>query len=153
MRELKVGDRAPGFELEDQDGKTVSLADFSGKKVLMYFYPRADTPGCTIQSCSVRDAMPDLSQAGIAAIGISPDKPAAQKAFEAKFELNFPLLCDTDHAVAEAYGVWGEKSMHGKHYMGIIRSSFLIDESGVIQAAWYKVGPKDTVANAMAAIA
>jgi thioredoxin-dependent peroxiredoxin len=145
MAELRKGSRAPAFSLLDQDGKTVALADFKGRKLLLYFYPKADTPGCTAQACSIRDAMPDLTGLGIAAVGISPDLPAAQKKFAGKFMLDFPLLSDPDHAVAEAYGVWGEKSMDGKTYMGIVRSSFLVDEAGAVVQAWYKVSPGDTV--------
>ena len=141
MPQLKVGDKAPAFSLQDQSGKTVTLAQFKGRKLLVYFYPKANTPGCTVQSCSVRDARRDFSKKGAAVIGVSPDKPSAQQKFDEKFGLGFPLLADTEHAMAEAYGVWGEKSMYGKKYFGIIRSSFLIDEKGRIAGAWYKVSP------------
>ncbi len=144
---LSQGDAVPDFELEDQNGNLVRLQDFRGRKLLVYFYPKADTPGCTKQACSVRDSREDLSGIGVAAVGISPDKPTKQKKFEEKFDLNFPLLADTDHAVAEHFGVWGEKSMYGKKVMGIMRSSFLIDEEGRILQAWYKVKPLDTVPN------
>ena len=147
MAKLKAGDKAPAFALADQGGKKVKLADFKGRKLLVYFYPKADTPGCTTQSCAVRDNLATLGKAGVDAVGISPDGSAAQKRFDEKFELGFPLLADEDHAVAEAYGVWGEKSMYGKKYMGIVRSSFLIDEKGRIVNAWYKVSPGDTVPN------
>jgi thioredoxin-dependent peroxiredoxin len=150
---LKSGDKAPNFKLKDQNGKTVSLGDFKGKKLLLYFYPKADTSGCTKQACSIRDAESDLSQAGIAAIGMSPDKPDKQKKFDDKHSLGFPLLSDEDNAVAKAYGAWGEKKMYGKTYEGIIRSSFLIDEKGNIIKAWYKVSPTDTVPNAKMALA
>lgn len=152
MAELKRGDRAPEFALSDQDGNTVSLGQFKGRKLLLYFYPKADTPGCTAQSCGVRDAMPDLSKLGIAAVGVSPDKPDKQKKFAQKYALSFPLLSDQDHAVAEAWGAWGEKSMYGKKYEGIIRSAFLIDEEGAVIQAWYKVSPQDTVPGALAAL-
>lgn len=152
MAELKRGDRAPEFALSDQDGNTVSLGQFKGRKLLLYFYPKADTPGCTAQSCGVRDAMPDLSKLGIAAVGVSPDKPDKQKKFAQKYALSFPLLSDQDHAVAEAWGAWGEKSMYGKKYEGIIRSAFLIDEKGAVIEAWYKVSPQDTVPGALAAL-
>ena len=145
MAKLKPGDRAPDFELKDQNGKTVRLSDFQGRRLLLYFYPRASTPGCTIQACSVRDSLLDLDESGMAAVGISPDPPNRQKRFDEKHGLGFPLLCDEDHAVAKAYGVWGEKSMLGKKFMGITRSSFLIDEQCVIVKAWYKVKPKETV--------
>jgi len=147
MKKLAIGDKAPDFALKDQGGSTVKLSDFKGKKILIYFYPKANTPGCTKQACSVRDSLPDLKKENIAALGISPDKEKVQENFDTKYNLNFPLLADEDHAVAEAYGVWDEKSMYGKKYMGIIRSSFLIDEEGKIQEAWYKVKPLDTVPN------
>ena len=148
MARLKPGDIAPNFELDDQSGKKVKLSDFTGRKLLLYFYPKANTPGCTAQACSVRDAKDDLADMGVAALGISPDPPQQQKKFDEKYDLGFPLLADTDHKVADAYGVWGEKSMYGKKYEGIIRSSFLIDEAGKISQAWYKVSPKDTAPEA-----
>lgn len=153
MTQLKPQDMAPPFELLDQDGQTVRLADFRGRKVLLYFYPKADTPGCTTQSCSVRDARVDLAGAGIDVLGISPDKPDRQKAFDEKYHLGFRLLADVDHAVAEAYGAWGEKVSMGKTTVGIIRSSFLIDEKGLIVQAWYKVSPDETVPKAQEALA
>ncbi len=145
MAELKSGASAPAFSLLDQDGKTVQLSDLAGRKLLLYFYPKADTPGCTTQACSIRDAMPDLASLGIAAVGISPDEPAELKKFIDKYGLNFPLLSDPDHKTADAYGTWGEKSMYGKTYEGIIRSSFLLDEQGRVVQAWYKISPKNTV--------
>lgn len=152
MARLKKGDTAPDFTLEDQEGNKVSLDDFQGQKLLIYFYPKADTPGCTKQACSIRDSRPDLAEAGIAAVGISPDQPEEQKKFEDKYSLNFPLLSDPEHEAAEAYGVWGEKSMYGKKSMGIIRSSFLVDEKGTILEAWYKVKPLETVPKALQAL-
>jgi peroxiredoxin Q/BCP len=152
MEKLKPGDKAPAFTLKDQQEKSIKLSDFKGKKVLLYFYPKASTPGCTKQACSVRDAAPDFKKYGVQAVGISPDAPLKQKKFDGKYELGFPLLCDEDHAVAEKYGAWGEKSMYGKKYMGIIRSSFLIDEKGKIAQVWYKVSPKDTVPKAKEAL-
>jgi peroxiredoxin Q/BCP len=145
MAELSKGAKAPSFSLQDQDGRTVKLGDYKGKKLLLYFYPKADTPGCTTQACSIRDAMPDLKSLGIAAVGISPDEPKQQKKFADKYGLSFPLLSDPQHGTAEAYGAWGEKSMYGKKYEGILRSSFLIDEAGKVLQAWYKVSPADTV--------
>ncbi len=153
MSKLKVGDKAPSFSLEDQNGRIVSLADFQGTKLLLYFYPKADTPGCTRQACSVRDAAESLQRAGAAAVGISPDAPDKQKKFDAKYNLGFPLLSDPDHKAAEAYGVWGEKSRYGKSYEGIIRSSFLIDEGGTILQATYEVKPEDTVPKAQEVLA
>jgi peroxiredoxin Q/BCP len=148
MATLKKGDKAPSFSLVDQDGKKVKLADFKGKKVLLYFYPKADTSGCTKQAGSVRDALGDLHQLGVVALGVSPDGVDAQKKFDKKHALTFPLLSDPDHKVAELYGAWGEKKMYGKSYMGIVRSSFLIDEGGKIMAAWYKIKPENTVPEA-----
>ncbi|MCU0915771.1 MAG: thioredoxin-dependent thiol peroxidase [Planctomycetes bacterium] len=152
MAELKVGDKAPSFSLKDQEGKTVSLADFKGRKLLIYFYPKADTPGCTKQACSVRDAVTELAGHNVAAVGISPDPPASQKKFDGKYQLGFPLLSDPDHEVAQTYGAWGKKSMYGKTYEGIIRSSLLIDEKGRIAQISYKVKPEDTVPNAKGAL-
>jgi peroxiredoxin Q/BCP len=150
MKELTPGDEAPDFSLRDQSGAMVRLSDFRNRRLLLYFYPKADTPGCTIQACSVRDASTRLEDAGVAAVGISPDAPDAQGEFDAKYTLGFPLLADEDHRVAEAYGAWGDKSKHGKTTMGIIRSAFLIDEEGKIAAAWYRVSPEDTVSNVFA---
>ncbi len=152
MADLKTGSKAPAFKLKDQKGDVVSLASLQGSKVLVYFYPKADTPGCTTQSCAVRDALGALKKHGVAAVGISPDKPSAQAKFDTKYSLGFPLLSDEDHAVAEAYGAWGEKSMYGKKYMGIVRSAFLIDEAGKVAAAWVGVSPGDTVPNVLAAL-
>ena len=148
MAKLNVGDKAPTFSLLDQDGKKVSLSDFKGKKLLLYFYPKADTPGCTKQGCSIRDASGELEKLGMEAVGISPDEPGKQKKFDDKYSLGFPLLSDPDHKVAKAYGAWGKKSMYGKEYEGILRSSFVIDETGKIAQASYKVKPLDTVPNA-----
>jgi peroxiredoxin Q/BCP len=148
---LAPGDKAPAISLKDQDGTTTKLSSFKGRKVLVYFYPKADTPGCTQQSCLLRDIAGDIGDTAI--IGISPDLPEKQKKFDVKYSLGFPLLSDPDHAVAEAYGVWGEKKNYGKTYMGIIRSAFLVDEKGKIEQAWYKVSPKDTPANLLKALA
>jgi peroxiredoxin Q/BCP len=150
---LKVGDRAPAFTLKDQTGKSVSLKDYGGRRLLVYFYPKADTPGCTKQACSIRDSDAELRRLGVAAVGISPDQPGAQKSFDDKYGLGFPLLSDPDHKVAEAYGAWGEKTSYGKTTIGIIRSSFLVDEEGKIAGVWYKVAPEETVPKAVAALA
>jgi peroxiredoxin Q/BCP len=148
---LKPGDKAPDISLVDQDGTTVKLSGFKGRKVLVYFYPKADTPGCTAQACGLRDIAGDVGDTAI--LGISPDKPAAQKKFDTKYGLGFPLLSDVDHSVAEAFDVWKQKSMYGRTYMGIVRSAFLVDEKGKIAEAWYKVSPKDTPKNLLAALA
>jgi thioredoxin-dependent peroxiredoxin len=148
MAQLKAGDTAPNFSLLDQDGLTVSLSDFKGHVVLLYFYPKADTPGCTAQAVSVRDAREELQRSDVTAIGISPDAPQKQNKFAGKHNLGFRLLSDPDHKTADDYGVWGEKSMYGKKYEGIVRSSFLIDEEGKVIDVWYKVSPKDTVPKA-----
>jgi peroxiredoxin Q/BCP len=148
---LKVGDQAPDFALRDQTEKVLELSAFKGRKVLVYFYPKADTPGCTAQSCGLRDAIGDIGDTAV--VGISPDKPARQARFDEKYGLGFPLLADEDHAVAEAYGVWTEKSMYGRRYMGILRSAFLIDEKGDLVGVWYKVSPADTPKNLLAALA
>jgi peroxiredoxin Q/BCP len=145
---LKPGDKAPDFTLLDQNGEPFKLSkSIKERKAphLIYFYPKADTPGCTQQSCGLRDIRGDIGDTAI--VGISPDKPAKQKKFDDKYGLGFPLLADEDHAVAEAYEVWTEKSMYGRKYMGILRSAFLIDEKGRVADAWYKVSPKDTAAN------
>ena len=147
---LIKGDKAPELNLEDQDGNVVKLAAFKGRKVCVYFYPKADTPGCTQQSCGLRDIAAQVGDTAI--VGISPDKAAKQKKFDDKYTLGFTLLADTEHSVAEAYGVWKEKSMYGRKYMGIERSAFLIDEKGKIAEAWYKVSPKDTPANLLKAL-
>jgi thioredoxin-dependent peroxiredoxin len=147
---LSSGDKAPSFTLLDQAGEKVKLSDFKGRKVLVYFYPKADTPGCTTQSCGLRDIAGDIGDTAI--VGISPDKPEKQAKFDAKYGLGFPLLADEDHAVAEEYGAWGEKSMYGKKYQGIIRSAFLIDEQGTVAEAWPKISPKDTPANLLKAL-
>jgi len=153
MTELQPGDTAPAFSLSDQHGNTVALGDFKGRKLLVYFYPEADTPGCTTQSCDLRDHRQEFAGLGLDVVGISPDEPTKQLAFDQKYSLGFPLLADTDHAVAEAWGTWGEKTYKGKTYVGIIRSSFLVDEEGRIERAWYRVKPENTVPEAQAALA
>jgi len=145
---LEPGDNAPDFTLLDQHGQPFSLKrSLKERKArhLIFFYPKADTPGCTTQACGLRDIAGEIADTVV--VGISPDKPAKQAKFDEKFGLGFPLLADEDHAVAEAYAVWTEKSMYGKKYMGILRSAFLVDEKGKIAEAWYKVSPKDTATN------
>ena len=139
---LKTGDKAPAIALFDQHGKKISLKDFAKNKVLLYFYPKADTPGCTTQSCLLRDIRKSVGKTVI--IGVSPDEPAKQLKFDEKNKLGFTLLSDTEHKVSKAYKVWKKKSMYGREYMGIERSAFLIDEKGKILHAWYKISPKDT---------
>lgn len=147
---LEVGDKAPQFTLTDQMGKQIELAAYRGRKVMLFFYPKADTPGCTTQACGVRDVLGQIGDTAV--IGISPDKPAKQAKFDEKYGLGYPLLADEDHAVAEAYGVWGEKKNYGKTYMGIVRSAFLIDEKGELSEVWYKISPADTPKKLLAAL-
>ena len=148
---LAPGDPAPAFTLVDQHGNDVTLSSFEGRRTLVYFYPKADTPGCTAQACGLRDVLSDLDDTAV--VGISPDAPGLLKAFDEKFGLGFALLSDPDHAVAGDYGVWGDKNMYGRTYQGIIRSAFLIDEEGTVAQAWYKISPKDTPKNLLRAIA
>ena len=152
MAKLKAESKAPNFSLLDQNKKTVKLSDFKGKKLLIYFYPKADTPGCTKQACSFSSSLAGLRKSGVEVVGVSPDSPEKQAKFDKKHKLGFRLLSDPDHSVADSYGVWGEKSMYGKKYKGIIRSSFLIDEKGKVQNVWYKVKPEETVSNVKAVL-
>ena len=138
---IEVGQTAPDFELPDQDGETVRLSDLRGRPVVVYFYPRANTPGCTVQACGVRDRGADYSAHNAVVLGISPDTVAAVKKFADKQSLNFTLLADSDHAVAERYGVWAEKSMYGKKYWGNLRSTFIVDPEGVVAEVVPKVSP------------
>jgi len=130
---LSAGDKAPAIKLKDQTGKTISLSDFKGEKVVIYFYPKDNTPTCSVQSCNLRDNFRDLKKKGIVVLGISPDDVKSHNKFSDKFDLPFSILADTEHEVLEKYGVWGEKSMYGKKYMGVIRTTFLIDEKGIIR--------------------
>jgi thioredoxin-dependent peroxiredoxin len=150
--ELAEGAKAPAFELPRDGGGSVSLKDFKGKKLVIYFYPKADTPGCTTQSCAVRDAREELTGLGVDVVGISVSPVDDQLAFDEKFSLGFPLLSDPDHAVCEAWGTWGEKTNYGRTYLGVIRSSFLVGPDGRIREAWYKVAPAHTVPNALKAL-
>jgi peroxiredoxin Q/BCP len=140
---LQSGDKAPAFSAKDQNGNQVSLEDFKGKKLVVYFYPKDDTSGCTAQSCNLRDNLPALQAAGYEVLGVSVDDEKSHLKFINKYQLNFPLLADTDHKVVEAFGVWKEKSMYGKTYMGIVRTTFLIDENGNIEKIIEKVTTAD----------
>lgn len=138
-KKLEAGDTAPAFTLPDADGNDVSLADYAGKKVIVYFYPAASTPGCTKQACDFRDSLAELNGEGLEVIGISPDKPAKLAKFRDAEELNFPLLSDPEKSTLEAWGAFGEKKMYGKTVQGVIRSTFLVDEDGKIEVAQYNV--------------
>jgi thioredoxin-dependent peroxiredoxin len=140
---LEPGDAAPDFTLSDQHGKSVSLADFRGKTVVLYFYPKADTPGCTAQACGVRDRHADYEHADAVVLGVSPDPVKPIAAFDEKYGLGFPLLSDEDHAVAEAYGVWVEKSMYGRKYMGNERTTFVIGPDGSVRDVFRRVKPAE----------
>jgi peroxiredoxin Q/BCP len=152
---LEAGQAAPDFTLPDQDGEELTFSRLRGETVVLYFYPRADTPGCTTQACGIRDRGSEYAAAGGRVIGVSPDEVDAVKKFAGKFDLDFTLLADADHAVAEAYGAWVEKSMYGKKYMGVQRATFLIDPDGKIARVFPKVSPKthdDVVLKALAAL-
>ncbi len=149
---LKEGDKAPAFTMEDQDGKPVKLSDFKGKRVVLYFYPKDNTPGCTTEACAFRDDYAKLKKKAVV-LGVSPDSAASHQKFVAKYSLPFPLLVDEGHAVAEKFGAWGEKSLYGRKFMGIIRSTFLIGKDGKIEKVWPKVkvaGHNDEVLEALA---
>ena len=139
---IETGEQAPDFELPDQDGAAVRLSGLRGRTVVLYFYPKADTPGCTTQACGVRDHLPEYEGSGAVVLGVSPDPVKKVKKFHEKYDLNFPLLADEDHAVCEAYGVWAEKSMYGKTYWGAQRATFVIDDEGTVVHVIPKVSPK-----------
>jgi thioredoxin-dependent peroxiredoxin len=149
---IEQGDQAPDFELPDQDGSPVKLSDLRGQPVVVYFYPKADTPGCTTQACGVRDHRADYVKVGTTVLGISPDPVKKVKKFHDKFDLNFPLLADEDHAVAESYGVWATKSMYGKSYKGNERTTFVIDSAGKVAEVLRKVKPAEHDALVLAAL-
>ncbi len=149
---IEVGDAAPDFELPDQDGRPVRLEDFRGQRVVVYFYPKADTPGCTTQACGVRDRKADYAQAGAVVLGVSPDPVAKVKKFQEKYALDFPLLADADHSVAEAFGVWVEKSMYGRKYFGNERTTFIIDSEGMVAEVLRKVKPAEHDERVLAAL-
>ena len=150
MARLEAGDAAPDFSLQDADGSTVSLADLAGSTTILYFYPKDDTTGCTAEACEFRDRAPDYDAAGARVIGVSPDPVASHVRFRDKYGLPFTLLSDPDHETAEAYGVWVEKSMSGRTYMGVERSTFVIGPDGAITQALYKVKPKGHAENVLA---
>jgi len=152
---LAEGDLAPDFTLPDQNGEPLALSDLRGQRIVLYFYPRADTPGCTAQACGVRDHSADYDEIDARVIGVSPDPVAAVRKFADKYDLGFTLLADSDHAVADAYGTWGEKRMYGKTYMGVQRATFVIDTDGRIAKVFPKVSPKthdDVVLEALASL-
>ena len=138
MTHLTEGTKAPAFKGKDQNGKTVSLADYKGKKIVLYFYPEDDTPTCTVQACNLRDNFGLLKKNGFIVLGVSPDEEKKHKKFEAKYDLPFTLIADADHTIIDKYGIWGEKQMYGRTYMGLHRTTFLIDEKGVIRKIFMK---------------
>lgn len=152
MAQLNVHDVAPDFEALTDTGDTVKLSDYRGQRVILYFYPKDDTSGCTTQACGLRDSYPEIQEKNGVVLGVSPDGVESHQKFKSKFDLPFTLLVDADHAIAEAYGVWGEKSMYGKKYMGIIRSQFVIDEEGKLVDVQYKITPKKSAPEALKAL-
>ncbi|GEL70490.1 hypothetical protein MVI01_22740 [Myxococcus virescens] len=148
----QAGDQAPAFQLADQDGNPVSLAQFAGRSVVLYFYPKDDTPGCTVEACGFRDEHSALEAAGAVVLGVSADSTASHRKFATKFNLPFPLLADVDHTLSEAYGVWGEKSLYGRKFLGITRATFLIGPDGVLKQVWPKVKVNGHVAEVLAAL-
>lgn len=152
MALLNIGDSAPDFNVVNQDGEQVTLSSFKGKKVILYFYPKADTPGCTAESCNLRDNFDDLMNRGYEIIGVSPDKQEKQKKFAEKYNLPFPLLADVDKSVIKAYGAWGLKKMYGKEYEGLLRTTYVIDEEGKIEKVFSKVKTKDHAAQILDAM-
>ena len=152
MTPLAAGSQAPDFSLQTDEGTTVTLAQFRGKDVVLYFYPRDDTPGCTTEACEFRDAWQDVKQTGAMVFGVSPDDAASHRKFRTKFRLPFPLLADPDHRVAERYGVWGEKSMYGRKFQGILRTTFVIGPDGRIRKVFERVKPKGHAAAVLEAL-
>jgi thioredoxin-dependent peroxiredoxin len=153
MAQLNVGDPAPDFDTITDTGEQVKLSDFRGKRVILYFYPKDDTPGCTTQACGFRDNYAMIQEKNAVVLGVSPDNADSHRKFKSKFDLPFPLLVDEDHAIAEAYGVWGEKTAYGRTSMGIIRSHFVIDEEGKIADTQYQVSPQDSNERALQSLA
>jgi thioredoxin-dependent peroxiredoxin len=152
MSELKAGETAPDFETIDDQGKKLKLSDFRGRRVVLYFYPKDDTPGCTAQACGFRDSHDAIEERNAVVLGVSTDDVKSHQAFKEKHGLNFPLLVDTDHKIADAYGVWGERSFAGRTYMGIGRSHFVIDENGKLVDVQYGIRPADSVDKALEAL-
>ncbi len=138
MTTVKEGDKAPAFKSKDQNGKPVSLADYKGKKVVLYFYPEDDTPTCTVQACNLRDNFSLLKKQGFVVLGVSPDEEKKHKKFETKYNLPFTLITDPEHKIIDAYGVWGEKQLYGRNYMGLHRTTFLINEKGIVKKIFLK---------------
>lgn len=149
---IEVGDTAPGFTLENDAGRVVRLQDWKGKTVVLYFYPKDDTSGCTTQACGFRDFWAEIQAAGAVVLGVSPDSATSHARFRDKYDLPFPLLADPDHTLAEAYGVWGEKSMYGRKYFGIHRTTFIIGPDGTVRSVFRKVKPKGHAAEVLAAL-
>jgi peroxiredoxin Q/BCP len=149
---LKQGDRAPTFSLPSDTGETIALGDFKGTPVVLYFYSKDDTSGCTVEACEFRDRWKDVRKAGAVILGVSPDDTASHRKFRTKYDLPFPLLADEGHQLAEKYGAWGEKSMYGRKYQGILRTTFLIGGDGKIVRVFQKVKPKGHAAEVLAAL-
>ena len=152
MPKLEAGAKAPSFTLPDQDDKKVSLSDFAGQRVILYFYPKDDTPGCTAEACQFNDNLAAFERAQVPVLGISPDKAASHQKFRAKYGLDFSLLSDPDHKVMERYGAWGEKTMYGRTTTGVIRSTFLIDDTGKVAKSWYNVKADGHAAKVLAEV-
>lgn len=149
---LKAGDKAPAFSLPSDTGESIALTDLKGKPVVLYFYPKDDTTGCTVEACEFRDSWREVKRSGAVVLGVSPDSAVSHQKFKAKYSLPFPLLADQDHKVAEAYGAWGEKSMYGRKYQGILRTTFLIGKDGKVARVFEKVKPKGHAAEVLAAL-
>jgi peroxiredoxin Q/BCP len=149
---LKAGDKAPAFSLSSDSGESIALKDLKGKPVVLYFYPKDDTSGCTVEACEFRDSWREVKKSGAVVLGVSPDSADSHQKFKAKYSLPFPLLADEGHTVAEAYGAWGEKSMYGRKYQGILRTTFLIGKDGRIARVFEKVNPKGHAAQVLAAL-
>ncbi len=143
MKKLKEGDKAPAFEGKDQNGKTISLSDFLGKKVILYFYPKDDTPGCTLEACNLRDNHTELIKRGFEVLGVSPDSEKSHTRFAGKYNLPFPLIADTEKQILKEFGAWGEKNMYGKTSEGVLRTTFVINEEGIIEKVFSKVDTKN----------